>query len=203
MGRERHGIEYAAGAGILVGMALLIGNSILRSADQILSGADNANHREETDGNHKRSLAVMSVYQHAIDVRGNGVGEIVYATAAMAAAIGLQLDHLCAENNGVYHLNNGGRNVLDATARLGNRAKVIVVGVASEHADVTVTAVKNNVLLYHGNAVKFLRATCTNTSLKGQLDIKSNRYGIKAAIKANRIDTNKRPRDAGILNANG
>ena len=44
MCRERHGIEHAAGAGILVGMALLIGHRVLGGVDQVLCGTNNANH---------------------------------------------------------------------------------------------------------------------------------------------------------------
>jgi len=199
---KRHGIKHAAGAGVFVRVALLVGHCVFRCADKVLCGTDDANHREKTNGNNKRSFAVMSVDENAVDVRGNGFGKIV-GTATAIAAVRLDLDHASVQNDGVYDLCHRGGNILLAAAKLGNSAEIGRVGIAAENADIAFTAVKNDVLFHHSNAVKILRPSGAYASLKGQLDIKANGYGIKTAIKTDGVDPHKRPRDARILDANG
>ena len=106
MGRERHGIEYAARTCVFVGMAFLIGNGILGGADQILRGTHDANHREKSDGNHKNTLTSASVGDHAVHVGDHAMRQIIGTAAALAAAVGSYLNHAGTENDGLNRLYN-------------------------------------------------------------------------------------------------
>ena len=85
--RERQRIEHAARGRILIGTALLIGNRIFGCTDQVLCRTNDANHREQPDRDRKQPLTVSMVDQHAVNLRGNGIGKVVGAAAAMTAAV--------------------------------------------------------------------------------------------------------------------
>jgi hypothetical protein len=167
-----------------------------------LAGTNNANHREETNGNHKYSVTVMAVYKDTVDMGGNGFGKVVGA-AATVATIRLDLGYTGVQNDGIYDFYHCRGNILLAAAKLGNCAEVGRFGVTAENADIAFAAVKNNILFDNGDAVKFLGPSGAYASLEGQLDIKANGHGIKTAVETDGIDPHKRPRDARILDADG
>lgn len=203
MGRERHGIKDTARTCVFVGTALFIRNRILGCVDKILRGTNDTNYREKTDGNHKNSFAIPTVGKNTVDVRGNTLGKVVCAAAATAATVGLHLGNASTENDGVHNLHHRGRNVLLPTAGLGNRTKIVGIGVALEYANVAFSTVKHHVLFHNGNTVKLLRSACAHASLERKLDIETNGHGIKAAVKTNGVNSHKRPCDARILDTNG
>ena len=199
---KRHGIEHAAGACILVGMALLIGHRVLSGVDKVLCGTNDANHGEKADGNDKHSLSLMAVNKHAVDAGSNGLGKIIGAATALAA-IRLDLADTGIQNDGIHHLDHGGRYILGAATGLGHRAEIGRVGVTLEHADIVLAAVKNHVLFHNGDTVEFLRSSGAYARLKGQLDIETDGHGIKTAVETDGIDPHKRPSDTRILDTNG
>ena len=126
--------------------------------------------------------------------------QIKTATAAMTAGI-LCLMHLAVQNNGIDHLHDCLGNILPCTAGLGKRTVIRRIRRALKDADITLAAVHDHLFLLDRNALKFLASTAAQAGLEGDLDIKLNGHGIKAAVKANRIDADIRPGNARVFRA--
>ena len=190
--REGHLTEKATGIVLFVAGAILIRHAVILGIDQILRRALDANDRENTDRDNK-TIAVIAIHKRAGDGARYRLGD-VRAAAHAAAAGRARLDHACREQDGVYDLYNTdrqiGRMIFGITDITGADGRITAVNV-----DVPYTAVKDDLFLNDGNAGEFLIAADTDAGLELHLDIKTDGDLIKSAIEANRIHTDKGPKD--------
>ena len=82
-------------------------------------------------------------------------------------------------------------------------AEVASAGTALKDHRIALATVKDHALFQHGNALKLLRASAANASLKDHLHVKANGNRIKALIDLDGIDPDLRPYDFCAFCANG
>ena len=185
--RERHGVEYAARIVDLRRNALLLGYGIFGSIQEILSRSYDADDREKTDGDHQILSVLITVAYNSVKTAYDRIGKI--ASAATTATLRAILDHLNTKYNGLDHVYNSSRRILRASAGLGKRAVARRAAIRTlKGTNAILASEKNHRLFKNCNAVKFMRTTA-HTCLKGKLDVELDVHGIKAAVKANRRDT--------------
>lgn len=200
--RERHSAENAAG--IIVGgrNALLIGNNVLGSRDYKLTCANNSHDGENTDGYcQKSSVVIVVVTEIAVHSVDDYFGNVVSTATAAVAAIVDALKHVYAENYGLCYLDNGCGQVVFLAARLNACAEIRDVSTAAEGAYIAIAAVKNDLLIKHGDALELLSATVSDASLKDELDVETNIDGVKASVKLNGIEADVSFCNAGAFNS--
>ena len=195
-GREGHVTEEMAGTAFLSRDTFLVGNGVLGSVDQILTGTDDPNDGKNTDGYGEITSVLCGIAKRSAH-RAADVRRHVTATAA-TATLRRRFEDLGTKYDGIHDLNDGNRCVGSAAAELGRTAEIIV-GRALEDADVALTAEEHNLLFQYRNAFEFLNASGADASLKGQLDVEFDVDGVKTAVEGDGCDVDLRPGDTGAL----
>ena len=197
---EGHLSENAAGIAVGRLEAFLIGNRVFACRNQILTGTNETNDREDSERDGEITSAAFGA-KLSRETGDNGERNVVAGTNATASAFFVH--DLNTENDGINHLNNGGGKTAARGAGLGERAKACVFGIASENVDRALTAVKHDVLVKHRHTVKLLRTAAADAGLKGHTNEITDRDRMKAAVELYRIDADRGPNYLGFLGANG
>ncbi len=105
--RDREGHLFENTAGVAVGRlkAFLVGNGVLGSRNEILTGAYKSDDRENTEGN--AQIAFAAVAKLARKAGNDRQGNV--AAGANTVAGTLFVRDLDTENDGIDYLDNGGR----------------------------------------------------------------------------------------------
>ncbi len=191
--------KYAARIGRIVANAFLIGHAILGCLDEILRGSDKTDDREQAEGHGKVSAIFVVSAQHLTKVGANALGDVARA-AATAAAILRVLNHLNTKYDGIDHLDHSLGYISLATHRHGACAEITRALARLEDADVALAAVQHDLLFKHRNPLEFL-CSAVDASLKHQLVIKANGYGIKTTIELHGLNVDIGPANLCALDA--
>ena len=183
---ERHMFEHFAG---IVGggrNAFLFRHGVFRSVNEILRGAFDTNDGEEAerDGKH---LAVVLVSDSAVQTVADDLGEILRAEVAVVTDLAY-VKNAGIEDERIHDLKNSGGKIVSGAFRMVTAAEIRMGGIALEDIDVAFSAVENDLFLYYGNAVGFLRSAETSADLHGDLDIQRNADLIKASVERHVIN---------------
>lgn len=199
---ECHTVEKSARIVLVGRYAFLVRHAIFCCVYKVLSGSYYTNHREYSEAYEEISIPFLVIAKASVKSRHDGFGNI-RATAATASAITACLFvYTCGEHDRINDLNHCLGNVLSSAAGLGKATEVIAAGRASEYANVAFSAIKDDLFLNDGNSLKVLRSAGTKASLKDQLYEKSDRNGIKSAVKSYGVDIDISPRYRRFLRAN-
>ena len=200
---EGHGADELAGIPRRCGHALLVGTDKLGGIDEILCRADQTNEREKTDGNNQRAVivvtAVFCVAERSGQASANGCGDVACTAATTAGNLTGRLQNTNTQSDRLYDLDHRRRYSALLVARLRLGAESGTVATAAEDGDVALTAPKHDLLFNDSNSVKFLASPGTDTTLKDQPDVVTNRDGVKAAVELNGVNADIGPGDASIL----
>jgi hypothetical protein len=153
--------------------------------------------------------AIVTVVITAVVVRAQGSrqtsrdggGNVTDTATAAYVVVMLGLQYTATQHDGVNRLYNGGGNATFLVAGLRLGAEGTAVRAGSEYADVAVAAEQNNILLQHGDAVKFLRTAAAGACLKDEFDVEANVNGEKTAVELYGVNANVGPCNAGVLYA--
>ena len=183
---ERHMLEHFAGIVGGRGNTFLFGDGVFRAVYEILRGALNAHDGEEAerDGKH---LAVVLVSDSAVQTVADDLGEILRAEVAVVMDLAY-VKNAGIEDERIHDLKNSGGKIVSGAFRMVTAAEIRMGGIALEDIDVAFSAVENDLFLYYGNAVGFLRSAETSADLHGDLDIQRNADLIKASVERHVIN---------------
>lgn len=188
---KRHGAKYVTGLILLNRHTFLFGDAALGCLDEILSGTNNANDREDAERHGQKSSAVMIVEaKRRIEGSDDRLGKVVFLTAAATVAVLGIFHDLGSKQNGINDLYDRRRIIFLTAVGLGTSAKAIAY-VALEHTDVALATIEDDVLFQHGNALKLLRSSTANACLDANLYIKTNGNRKETTVELNGIDPNK------------
>ena len=197
--RERHLAEHAARIGRVVAEAFLVGDAVFGRGNQILCGSDNANDREQTKGNGQVSTIFVTAAENAVQIGVDTLGNVA-STATAATALLHVLNNANAQHQRLDNLYDGFGHVCLAFCGHGTAAEITVVLTGLENADVAFATVQHHVLFQHRDALKLL-STAVDACLKHDVDIKTNRNGVKAVIELYGLNPDVRPTDFGAFDA--
>jgi len=199
LGRKRHRAENTAGVVVAGHGTLLIRHTIFGGLDQVLRRPRQSNDRENTERNGQISASV-AIGNRATHIRANRIGNVAGAAAAIAAAA--LLYNGAGKHDRLYKLDDRRRCIAATVAQIGRRAKIGNTAVTLEGVNRAFTAVKNDLLIQNGNAVKLLRSA-TDAGLQLQLDEETNTNGVKAAVELNVFQMDGRVSNRCALDADG
>ena len=216
---EGHGAEEIAGVVRASRYAFLVGDDEISGGNEILSGANQTNQREDAEGNHEDTPVVIlaTVTALAADLMAsvtsaerpreaacNGVGYVAGATAAANRLVAKGLQYLHTQHDRLYDLyyRCGDVPFLVAGLRLGAEGRP--VGAGAEYAHRGVPTEQHHLLFQHGDTVKFgglstAAVTAADAGLKDELDVEADVDGVESPIELDGIQPNIGPGNAGVL----
>ena len=112
--------------------------------------------------------------------------------------------NLDTENYRIGYFEHGNRHIRRAFgAREVGAVAEVILDAALIYAYVTLASVKNDLLLYDSDSLKFLRIALAYASLKTKLDVDAHTYLVKTAVEVNRINRNVSIHDTCALCSDG
>ena len=183
---ERHMLEHFAGIVRGGRNTFLFGNGIFRAVNEILRGTLDTYDGEEAerDGKH---LAVVLVSDPSVQTVADDLGKVLRVEMAVMADLAY-VKNAGVEDERIHDLKNSGGKIVSGAFRMVTAAEIRMGGIALEDIDVAFSAVENDLFLYYGNAVGFLRSAETSADLHGDLDIQRNADLIKASVERHVIN---------------
>lgn len=198
--RERHRTEETARVILNGSHAFLIGNAVFNRIDEILCGTLNSYNGKETEG-YKKGVCLPFVYQITVYLRIYAVGNLVYCTAALAAATMRGLNYLCAEDNGIHGFEDSNRQIGGAGLMAADAAgtEAVCLGFALEYADIAFASEEDHFLFHNSHTVKLPHIAGADAGFKYDFYVDFNAELIKSAVKGNIVDVDIGPQHLCVL----
>ena len=191
--RERERAEETAGVILFCLDAFLIGYGIIRAVHQDLRGANNANDREDTEGD-KQVVTGLRINELGREASIDGFGDLG-AAAARVAALTVTVDNLARQCDRIDGIDDRRRHCRIA-ATFGS-CTVGIEGIGAERADIPFAAEEDDDLLQDSQAFKSGATRRAHAALASQFHVRLDRDLEETVVESHFGKRNVHPKDLG------
>ena len=187
---KAHSPEHIARIVWCVGRADLFGDCVLRSRNEILTGALKTDNGENADGYGYHSREIAGEAHTSVKAIRNTFGNI--AGTASASHTGQKLRDLRVEHDGRGNLKNSHRQIGAFVVRLYSRTEGIVIGTGFENAHASLASEKYNALIEHAKTAYLVGSSVSEANLKFYFYKHPYVYLKESGIESNFVNTDIR-----------